>query len=315
MNLLRKSVGGAILVTTLMLSPMAAFAHPSTDVASCSGDSVSGTVVAVDQNTSVVTIEQSDGTLCGVSLAGTSDQPIITLLGTYFETMTAQSLSDALDVLDVQVDCSSSPCSLLGSGDTGTPATVVSVTDNGDGTYSVVLAVDDGVGGTTLESVTISDSDLADAWTGALNYLTVNWPISTDASGQATYVGVEDNIASLHEDGLGFGVIVKLYALAAEAQEACSSLPEGATFGPGVPNPCDVSVDSLAADFKSGTGMGVLFKLYGKPDLLGVGQVRNGVPNHSNNGQSASGAKGICKAQSHGGHANAHGHSGVVCSP
>jgi hypothetical protein len=302
----------AAVVMALALSPAAAFAHPLNDTAPCTGDSVSGTVVAVDESTSTVTIELADSTLCTVSLAGTYNQPIITLLGTHFETLTAQSLSDALNTLQVQVDCSSTPCTLVDSG--GTSATVVSVTDNGDGTYSVVLAVDDGAGGTTLETITIDDSSLAGTWMGALNDLTVNWPLKHDDSGGAYYVGVEDEIANLHSDGMGFGVIVKLYALAAEAQQACSSLPEGTTLDPGTPNPCDVTVESLAADFKSGVGMGILFKLYGKPDILGVGHVRNGVPDHGNSDHGNQGSKGICKAQSHGGQANGHGHAPVTCT-
>lgn len=302
-----------VVVLALSLSPAAAFAHPLADIAPCSGESVSGTVVAVDTSTSTVTIEQSDSSLCTVSLTGTYDQPIITLLGTHFETLTAQSLADALNSLQTLVDCSTSPCTLVDSGGSGIQATVVSVTDNGDGTYSVVLAVDDGAGGTTLEAITIDDSSLAGNWLGALNYLTVNWPIKHDNSGQAYYVGVEEEIATLHTEGLGLGVIVKLYALAAEAQQACSSLPEGTTFDPGAPNPCDVTVESLAADFKSGVGMGQLFKLYGKPDILGVGHVRNGVPDRGNNGHGASGGNGVCNARAHGGHANAHGQPPAGC--
>jgi hypothetical protein len=37
-----------------------------------------------------------------------------------------------------------------------------------------------------------------------------------------------------------------------------------------------VTVDSLVAEYKAGTGMGELFAEYGKPEITGVGQVRNG---------------------------------------
>jgi len=37
---------------------------------------------------------------------------------------------------------------------------------------------------------------------------------------------------------------------------------------------CDVTLDSLVAEYKAGSGMGELFKKYDKPEFTGVGQVR-----------------------------------------
>lgn len=75
----------------------------------------------------------------------------------------------------------------------------------------------------------------------------------------------EEAVAALHEDqDLGFGEITKLLQITVEAQAACAL--EGLN--------CDVTLDSLVAEYKAGDGMGELFKKYGKPEYTGVGQVR-----------------------------------------
>lgn len=76
------------------------------------------------------------------------------------------------------------------------------------------------------------------------------------------------------EGGVGFGVLVKMYAIASESQEACAASEE----------PCSaVTVEELMAAYRSGTGMGQLFKLYGKPAVLGVGHLKDkgGPPEHA----------------------------------
>jgi hypothetical protein len=76
------------------------------------------------------------------------------------------------------------------------------------------------------------------------------------------------------EGGVGYGVLVKMYAMAAESQEACAASEE----------PCTpVTVEELMAAYQSGTGMGELFKLYGKPAVLGVGHMKDkgGPPEHA----------------------------------
>jgi hypothetical protein len=75
----------------------------------------------------------------------------------------------------------------------------------------------------------------------------------------------EEVVAGLHEDqDLGFGEITKLLQIVVEAQASCTL--EGIN--------CDVTLESLVAEYKSGNGMGELFQKYGKPSLLGVGHVR-----------------------------------------
>jgi hypothetical protein len=84
--------------------------------------------------------------------------------------------------------------------------------------------------------------------------------------GQGGEVGGEVGGEEPEEEGVGFGVLVKMYAIAAESQEACESATE----------PCGVTVEELMAAYNSGVGMGELYKLYGKPSVLGVGHMKNG---------------------------------------
>jgi len=93
----------------------------------------------------------------------------------------------------------------------------------------------------------------------------------------------EEAVAALHEEeNLGFGEMAKLLHIAVEAQAACTL--EGIN--------CDVTLDSLVAEYKAGSGMGELFKKYEKPEYTGVGQVRKAtetntveVKEKSNNGK------------------------------
>lgn len=82
-------------------------------------------------------------------------------------------------------------------------------------------------------------------------------------------------INTYHEQGIGFGVLVKLYALAKASSESETPL----------------NVADLVAQFQGGTGIGKLFQQYGKPAETGVGQVKNqnknknGTGNHTPPGQ------------------------------
>lgn len=93
-------------------------------------------------------------------------------------------------------------------------------------------------------------------------------------------ISTGEQIAGFLEEGMGFGLLVKLYAIAGESSEACLDQPDC------VP----VSVDELVTMLKSGDGIGQLMKEYGKPSMLGVGHVRKSVQetneenNQNNNG-------------------------------
>ena len=128
---------------------------------------------------------------------------------------------------DVQVPCAE------------TEATVE--TDNGNGTYDISYGTD----GTGL--LVPTRTRLENAVAGLVEFSS-----ALSADGIAWAVG--DDIAQRHEDGFGFGVIVKLYAMAWENTE--------------------LDLNELFDMFDSGYGMGKLFKDYSKPGLLGVGHVR-----------------------------------------
>lgn len=95
---------------------------------------------------------------------------------------------------------------------------------------------------------------------------------------------IAQQIAAYHEQGMGFGVLVKLYAMAEASQIACTPVAPAAGAAPAdgsavAPACTVVTVDQLVTDFKSGSGMGQLFKEYGKPALLGVGHVKKALRN------------------------------------
>ena len=75
----------------------------------------------------------------------------------------------------------------------------------------------------------------------------------------------EEAVAAMHEEeNLGFGEIVKLLGMVEDAQAECAETGEN----------CGVTLESLIAERKDGVGMGELFEEYGKPEHLGVSQVR-----------------------------------------
>jgi hypothetical protein len=106
-----------------------------------------------------------------------------------------------------------------------------------------------------------------------------NEPSPTPEATEDPQQKLAEEIAAYHEQGLGFGVLVKLYAIAEASQKACppepiATPPADSTTGTEQPTCTAVTVAELVDEFQSGTGMGQLFKEYGKPALLGVGHVK-----------------------------------------
>jgi hypothetical protein len=227
----------------------------------CPAGQVSGTVVAVDPATGTLTIEYKDATgatlYCTATLTGSYDHPIVTLLGKYFGDISPETLAAALN--DTKGCVLQDPTTLAYSWVDCSTAGAVPVTvagQNPDGTFSVKLA--DG----TLVSVSIADQATIDKILAALKALAVSLQ-------DGDVVLVSDRIAMYHDQGMGFGVLVKLYFLAS-TQPACVN-PASAE--------CAAAVQALVDEFKGGTGMGLLFKKYGKPAGLGVGHVRQKIKN------------------------------------
>lgn len=75
----------------------------------------------------------------------------------------------------------------------------------------------------------------------------------------------QEVVSAMHtEDNVGFGEMVKLFAMVQEAQSACA---DDEKF-------CDVTLESILQEYKDGDGFGALFEKYGKPGMTGVGHVR-----------------------------------------
>ena len=100
-------------------------------------------------------------------------------------------------------------------------------------------------------------------------------PSATPEPSESGLTPVGEEIAQYHAEGMGFGVLVKIYAMAEAAQEAYDLAAEEAAENGTEAETCTaVTPAELVDQFQSGTGMGQLFKEYGKPALLGVGHVK-----------------------------------------
>ena len=75
-------------------------------------------------------------------------------------------------------------------------------------------------------------------------------------------ISPEEAVAAMREEeNLGNGEIVKLMGI---VEGICAESGEN----------CGVTLDNLLAEYEDDTGMGELFDKYGKPEQLGVGQIR-----------------------------------------
>jgi hypothetical protein len=253
----KKGVCFIVMAIVLMLASVTPVAAQEGEVLPCVGENVAGTVVEVDVGTGTVTIDTGVGR-CTVTLDGEYDHPIVELLGSHFGDVSHESLSEALEATQgcATFDEASQTYVWADCEDDGTvPATIVGKNEDGSFTFKVI------VGDQEVPGTVNFDPGVAAELNAALDTLTVDWNV--DEYGAVVQPG--DEIAAYHDDGLGFGVIVKLYAMAAQAEAACAEFEEL----------CDVTVAGLVSDFESGVGIGELFKLYGKPALLGVGHVRH----------------------------------------
>ncbi|MEJ2756899.1 MAG: hypothetical protein P8046_00325 [Anaerolineales bacterium] len=301
----KKTLG--ILIATILVLTMATTVFAAEgDPEACTGTEVSGTVVAYDADLNVVTIDTGDGNSCTVALTeGEQDygHPITTLLGNYFNNLSSESsnFEDALASKEVCLDLVDGEYVLFDPGEGECPYPGTLTQENEDGTFHIVLEGGDLDG----FDLTVEDEEAAAGLTGILAGLEVN--LNEDGSLE----DAGDMIGALHDDGVGFGVIVKLYGIADANGE--------------------VSLEALIAEYQGGASIGELFAKYGKPALLGVGHVRKNANNTTDEaapveGETVEGAvegdlatnttkdnKGICNARANGGKAKANGHGEVDC--
>ncbi len=257
MNRLKISIP-ILLFAVLLVFTLPVYAQdPAT--APCASP-VSGTVVAVDPLTGLVTVGLADGGQCTVVLAqGTYQHPVTALLGQYFDDVSVETLAEALDALQgCALDVPEVGWTWVSCDTPGAVAVTVTGTDP-EGGFTAVLMSGEQI------TLLVGDPQAAGELEGNLESLAVQWEL--DEFGEVIEAG--DKISAYHDEGIGFGVLVKLFAIAGESQEACAA--EGATTD----LTCGVTVEELVAAIEvDGLGMGELFKLYGKPSMLGVGHVR-----------------------------------------
>jgi hypothetical protein len=250
----------------------------------CEGTSVSGTVVAVSDTNEVWIWDGT--TLCKVTVSEgvTGGNPVATLLGQYFEDMTGEELITALetklseDQICIMQDTTTSTWGFVDDC-TATGAKKV-IGQDLDGTYVVLIDNEDGT--FTTETLTITDADaFKEELSTKLTKFKTNLALEEDLDGQGNVLSTTDEIEQLHGEGVGYGVIVKLYSLAQKAEEKCleqtTSQESSQSEDPNAVDPCTMDVNYLVEQFKTNhIGLGQLYKLTGleKPDLLGVGHVR-----------------------------------------
>ena len=250
-----KVVLGFILILALAF-PGAALAKPAS-LDACTGDTVSGIVVAVNETTGEITFYTDDGTLCTVvKNLEEYDHPVIDLLGQYFEKVSLEELSANLETLQTWVlfDPITTSWEFATEADTGAvSAMVVAVTDNLDGTYEIVLLVE---GEDEPQTIVTTDPALYQEYLDNLLSNAAVLDLITDEAGNVFVNDGAEQIGAYHDEGMGLGVLVKLFAMAD-------------AYG--------VPVDELITRFRDGEGIGQLFndESLGKPDLLGVGHVFN----------------------------------------
>jgi hypothetical protein len=293
---IRVRVSFAMLATVglLLSGVIPAFAGPvGEEVPSCTGENVEGTLVSVDQELGVAVINTADG-LCTLTLESEFDHPIVGLFQEQWgNNAAAEDLSDLLqgsqEATQVWLvyDETTDDWNLAAEGDEGAiSGQVTGVVDNGDGTYSLEIGVE---GQDDPLLILTDDAELASSLQASLEDLFVAFDVFTDEEGNAVLGDVGAQVAAYHEEGMGFGVLVKLYSMAENLNSACGEPEEGEgeEGGEGEEPPaegeeteeeaCGVSVEELVAEFQSGKGMGQLFKEYGRPGMMGIGHLRKAV--------------------------------------
>lgn len=303
----------AMLIAIILVFSLATTVLAEDEIPTCTGEQINGTVVGYDAELNLVTIDTGEE-LCTVTLSeGDQDygHPITTLLGNYFNNMTEENFNFEEALASTEV------CVNLVEGSTDEyelfvpaegeecPFTATVTQDNEDGTFQVVIGEGEEAEEITL---TVEDPEAAEGLSGSLENLVVDWGLNEDGS-------LEDagnTIGELHDSGVGFGVIVKLY---------------------GIADASGISVEELIAEYQAGASIGELFDKYGKPALVGVGHVRKDANDTADmpddaemvegeelmeEGMTEEAAKdknnqGICNARANGGKANANGHGDVDC--
>jgi hypothetical protein len=234
----RIAIGILLMLVFLLTLTGVAFAQDGGELEEGDGEegptevTITGLIIDVNLEEGTITLE--DGTIIHIS-GGDYDHPIVELLGEYFSGAGIKDWAGALDTLTTEGS------KVVGVGE---------VLDESGNVVGWQATLEDG-------TVVDIDEETAAQYLEALGMLNVDLTATLGEDGETltTITDVGGEIAAYHDDGMGFGVLVKLYAIAGASESG-------------------VSVEDLVGMFKDGMGMGQLFKEYGKPGLLGVGHVR-----------------------------------------
>jgi len=299
----------SILVLVIAVPVMAQEPLPA-----CEGDefgNISGVVVEVIEEEGYIVLDVSEDTepvLCTLGLDDNNyDHPIVTLLDAYFGYDSETYLETYMDLLGA-----TTVCAVYDEG-TDTWGLADPVEEVCEDESKITITGVDGEGNFIAEDqygepvdFVVDDEEVVTALTEALELLNIE--IVVDEDGVIEDVG--DAIIEYHDDGIGFGELVKIYAIAGEAAEACQESGE-VPPAEGDFDPCEITVEFLVAAFNEGMSMGEMFAEYGKPSLLGVGHVRKALGAGGSAGDGTNldgdGLHGICNARAHGGNAYANG--------
>jgi hypothetical protein len=306
-----------LLVLMLSITTMIASAQTEAVIPTCPDGLVEGTVVDIDDETGQLIVDV-EGSLCALAPpSGDYDHPVTSLLGAFFSTeFNLEGISTALENTEVCLVDDGLGGWLIeepaeGEECSGTLAKVVGQAE--DGSFLVAM-------GEEVFPLVVDDETKAGALSEALEALALSVEIAEGAMSDAG-----DKISAYHDDGYGFGVLVKVYAIASEAQKAClASAGEVETEADktGEPeesegiDPCSITAEHLIGELEN-MGMGQIFKLYGKPEIMGVGHVRKlmGTTGDADGDGAGEGhdTSGVCNARAHGGNANANGQPDITC--
>jgi len=223
------------------------------NVAACDGDQIIGRILSLDEETGMILVETESGH-CVIYLDQEYDHPIVGLFDDYFGDDNQSSFTDALDALDGWATYDDTELIWQWSSEVGegsVQSTVLGLVDNGNGTYTLELAVD---GEVDTVFVVLTDPDEIAYYLALLDATTFDLSLIQDGEGNTFISSVGDDVMAYHDDGIGFGVLVKFYSLAADS---------------------DLSVEELVVMFKEEkVGLGLIFRKHGTPGMMGVGHIK-----------------------------------------
>jgi len=243
----------ALLLALMLALSTFGLAAAEEEIAACEGDEVIGRILSVDDESGQILVETESGQ-CSVYLDQEYDHPIVGLFDDYFGTDDSSSYADALAALDGWATYDGLAFTWqwnLEEGEAALPSTILGMLDNGDGTYTLELYVE---GEADPVFVLLTDPEEIAYYMTLLDATTFDLSLSQNEEGNSFISSVGDDVMAYHEDGMGFGVLVKFYSLAAEN---------------------DVSVEELVTLFKEEkVGLGKIFHEYGSPNMMGVGHIK-----------------------------------------